>query len=45
MNPSFVTGADTSHAIPIWFVTADNWSEVRAQLGASARDFAEAAGF
>ena len=45
MHPSFVTGADASHAIPIWLVTADTWAEVRAQLGASARDFADAAGF
>jgi leucyl aminopeptidase len=45
MHPSFVTGADASPAIPIWFAAADNWSEVRAQLAASARDFAEAAGF
>ncbi|MPZ55802.1 MAG: leucyl aminopeptidase family protein [Rhizobiales bacterium] len=45
MHPSFVTGADASHAIPIWFVTATNWAEVGAQLGASARDFADAAGF
>ena len=45
MHSSFVTGADASHATPIWFVTAANWAEVRAQLGASARDFADAAGF
>jgi leucyl aminopeptidase len=45
MHPSFATGADAAHAIPIWFVTAANWSDVRGQLGASARDFAEAAGF
>jgi leucyl aminopeptidase len=45
MHPTFVTGADAAHAIPIWFVTAANWAEVRGQLGASARDFAQAAGF
>ena len=45
MHPSFVTGAEASHAIPIWFVTGENWSEVRAQIGAQGRDFADAADF
>jgi len=45
MHPTFVTGADASHATPIWFVTGANWAEVKSQLGASARDFADAAGF
>jgi leucyl aminopeptidase len=45
MHPIFVTGADASSAIPIWFVTAANWSQVRAELTASARDFADATGF
>jgi leucyl aminopeptidase len=45
MHPTFATGADASHATPIWFVTAANWSDVRLQLGAAARDFAAAAGF
>jgi len=44
MNSVFVArgGAD---AIPIWFVTAASWPEVRERLDAGARDFAEAAGF
>jgi leucyl aminopeptidase len=45
MHPSFATGADTSQATPIWFVTAGNWAEVGAQIGAAARGYAEAAGF
>jgi leucyl aminopeptidase len=45
MHPSFVTDADASHAIPIWFVTVANWPDVHAQLGAQARAFADAAGF
>jgi leucyl aminopeptidase len=44
MNSIFVTRG-TSDAIPIWFVTAASWLEVRGRLDASARAFAEAAGF
>ena len=44
MNSVFVSRG-TADAIPIWFVTAANWPEVREQLEASARAFAEAAGF
>jgi leucyl aminopeptidase len=32
-------------AVPIWFVTAASYPEVRARLGADARAFADAAGF
>jgi leucyl aminopeptidase len=32
-------------AIPIWFVTAENYADVRGQLGAPACAFADAAGF
>jgi leucyl aminopeptidase len=45
MHPSFVSGTDASGAIPVWFVTAANWAEIRQQLGAHCGDFAEAAGF
>ena len=44
MNSIFVTRG-SSDAIPIWFVTAINWPEVRGRLDAGARAFAEAAGF
>jgi leucyl aminopeptidase len=44
MNSIFVTRG-SSDAIPIWFVTAANWPGVRERLEASARAFAEAAGF
>jgi leucyl aminopeptidase len=42
--PSIFT-TNGSAAIPIWFVTAANYNEVRAQLPAGARAFADAAGF
>jgi leucyl aminopeptidase len=35
----------TSAAIPIWFVTATNYPDVRKSLGTEAASFAEAAGF
>jgi leucyl aminopeptidase len=34
-----------AHAIPIWFVTAQNYAEVRKLIGAPACAFADAAGF
>ena len=43
MHPSFVAGAPG--AVPIWFVTAESYSEIRERLPATARAFAEAAGF
>jgi leucyl aminopeptidase len=45
MHPSFATGADAARAIPIWFVTSANWTEVGAQTGTAARSYAEAADF
>jgi leucyl aminopeptidase len=44
MNSIFVSRG-TSDAIPIWFVTAASWPDVRGRMEASARAFAEAAGF
>src|SRR6202795_5306688 len=35
----------TADAVPIWFVTAATYADVRARLDASARAFADAAGF
>jgi leucyl aminopeptidase len=35
----------TADAVPIWFVTAATYADVRARLEASARAFADAAGF
>src|SRR6202521_4484191 len=35
----------TADAVPIWFVTAANYADVRAHLDAEARAFANAAGF
>jgi leucyl aminopeptidase len=43
MQSIFPTGG--SAAIPIWFVTAANYKEVRERLTAGARAFADAAGF
>ncbi|HEY1944670.1 MAG TPA: leucyl aminopeptidase family protein [Roseiarcus sp.] len=34
-----------SPAVPVWFVNAENWSDVRAGIGAEAARFAEACGF
>jgi len=44
MDPIFTSRA-SADAIPIWFVTAANYAELREGLDASARAFAEAAGF
>ena len=35
----------TADAVPIWFVTAATYADVRARLDAPARTFADAAGF
>src|SRR5271163_3634723 len=35
----------TANAVPIWFVTAETYPAVRDRLDASARSYAEAAGF
>ena len=42
--PSIFTTSGSA-AIPIWFVTAANYKEVRERLAAGARAFADAAGF
>jgi len=44
MNSIFTTGA-SANAIPIWFVTAASYPGVRESLEATARAFADAAGF
>jgi len=44
METIFITGG-TAAAVPIWFVTAANYAEVRERLAAGARAFADAAGF
>jgi leucyl aminopeptidase len=44
MNSIFVARG-TSDAIPIWFVTAATWPDIREQLDASTKAFAEGAGF
>src|ERR1700722_7732640 len=44
MNSIFIARG-TSDAIPIWFVTAATWPDIRERLDAGARAFAEAAGF
>ena len=44
MNSIFTTGA-SANAIPIWFVTAARYPGVRESLEATARAFADAAGF
>ena len=44
MEPIF-TASRAAVATPIWFVTAANYPEVRERLGATARAFADAAGF
>jgi leucyl aminopeptidase len=43
MHPAFVSGGPSP--VPIWFVTADTYPQVRDQLGAAARRFAETAKF
>jgi leucyl aminopeptidase len=44
MQSIFNAGASAA-AIPIWFVTATTYKDVRERLGAAARVFADAAGF
>ncbi len=44
MDSIFVTHK-TADAVPIWFVTAANYKDVRKVIGAEARAFADAAGF
>jgi leucyl aminopeptidase len=39
------TAAGTATAVPIWFVTAANYNDVRQSIGAAASAFAAAAGF
>jgi leucyl aminopeptidase len=44
MDAIFVTQG-AAEAVPIWFVTAANYADVRARIGTEASGFAEAAGF
>src|SRR5690349_15370826 len=39
------TAARAATAVPIWFVTAANYNDVRQSIGAEASAFADAAGF
>src|SRR5438270_9113894 len=43
MHPAFASSAATS--IPVWFAGTDTYTQVREQLGAAARRFAESAKF
>jgi leucyl aminopeptidase len=43
MHPAYVSGGEP--ALPIWFVTAATYGEVRERLAPGARAFADAAGF
>ena len=45
MHPVYVAPREAAAAVPIWFVTPANWSEVRERLEARGSAFAEAAGF
>jgi leucyl aminopeptidase len=42
---SIFVARGSANAIPIWFVTADTYADVRHRLGVEARTFADAAGF
>jgi leucyl aminopeptidase len=42
---SIFVARGSAHVIPIWFVTADTYPDVRKRLGAEAGAFADAAGF
>ena len=44
MNSIFVAHG-TANAVPIWFVTAATWTEIRDRLDGRSRAFADAAGF
>ena len=44
MNSIFVARGN-SDAIPIWFVTAATWPDIRERLDAASKAFAAAAGF
>src|SRR5579872_6981522 len=44
MNSIFVARG-TSDAVPIWFVTAATWPDIRERLNAANKAFAEGAGF
>ena len=45
MNSIFAKSGAAQASIPIWFVTAATYAEVRDRFDAAARDFADAAGF
>ena len=42
MHPAFVSRSGTT-SVPIWFVTSDNYAQVREELSGAARRFAETA--
>jgi leucyl aminopeptidase len=44
MHPVFLA-PDSAATVPIWFVTASNWRDIRATLDPGAAAFAEACGF
>jgi leucyl aminopeptidase len=45
MHPIFIARGNAKDFIPIWFVHAASWPDLRGQLPAQARAFAEAASF
>ena len=45
MHPAFLPHGEAPGAIPITFVSTDNWAAIREGLNAPARSFAEASGF
>jgi leucyl aminopeptidase len=45
MHPVFVSRGQAARPVPVWFVTASTYAEVRERLDAGARSFAAAAGF
>ncbi|MEA2906172.1 MAG: leucyl aminopeptidase [Alphaproteobacteria bacterium] len=45
MHPVFVARKGAADSVPIWFVTAATWNDIRARLDGAARAFADASGF
>ena len=45
MHPVFVAAGTAKDAVPIWFVTAANWDDLRARLDTAARSHIIATGF
>jgi leucyl aminopeptidase len=45
MHSAFVTRGKTAEAVPIWFVSASGWRDLRQSLDQRALAYADAAGF